>query len=118
MLGETATSPLSGQRSPLDPVATLAFPEPPYAQADLVAMCGVGCGIASIEGEMITYLDAVIMQEHEGQSGAEPDRYPPPQWGEGVGQAHDWVAGEDIKPPADHHGRGSYYPCPGDLRCS
>ena len=33
-------------------------------------------------------------------------------------QAHDWATGEDGKPPADHHGCGDYYPCPGDRRCS
>ena len=76
-------------------------------------MRGVGCGIANIEEEMMVYLDAVIMQGHEGQPPAEPDRYPPPQWGEGVEQAHDWVTGEDAKPPADHHGCGGYHPCPG-----
>jgi hypothetical protein len=118
ILGDTATSPLSGHRNPLDPVVTLAFPEPPYAQADLIAMCGVACGIANVEEEMMTYLDAVIMQGHEGQPQAEPGRYPPPQWGEGVQQAHDWVTGEDAKPPADHHGCGGYHPCPGDPRCA
>src|SRR6185437_5411221 len=96
---------------------TLASPEPPYAQADLVALCGVGYGVANIEEEMITYLDAVIMQGHEGEPPAEPDRYPPPQWAEGVKQAHDWATGEEMEPPADHHGCGSYHPCPGDVRC-
>ncbi|HEX9624042.1 MAG TPA: hypothetical protein VF979_06665, partial [Streptosporangiaceae bacterium] len=113
VLGDTATSPLSGRHNPLDPVVALASPEPPYAQVDLIAMRGVGCGIANIEEEMMTYLDAVIMQGHEGQPPAEPSRYPPPQWGEGVEQAHDWVTGEDSKPPADHHGCGGYHPCPG-----
>jgi len=118
ILGETPTTPLSGQRKPLDPIATLAHPEPPYAHVDLVAMRGVGCGVANIEEEMMTYLDAVVMQGHEGQPPAEPGRCPPPQWGEGVQQAHDWATGEDAKPPADHHGCGAYHPCPGDLRCS
>ena len=118
ILGDSALSPLSRQHMPLDPVATLAHPEPPYAQADLIAMRGVGCGVANIEEEMMAYLDAVVMQGHEGQPQAEPKRYPPPQWGEGVQQAHDWTTGEDSKPPADHHGCGGYHPCPGDLRCS
>ncbi len=118
ILGETHVAPLSGQHVLLDPDATLASPEPPYAQADLIAMRGVGCGAASIEEELMTYLDAVIMQGHEGQPQAEPERYPPPQWGEAVQQAHDWVTGEDSKPPADHHGCGGYHPCPGDIRCS
>jgi hypothetical protein len=57
------------------------------------------------------------MQGREGQPPAEPGQLPPPQWGEGVEQAHDWATGEDSKPPADHHGCGDYYPCPGDRRC-
>jgi len=117
ILGDTPVSPLSRQHVPLDPVGTLAHPEPPYAQADLVSMRGVGCGVANIEEEMIVYLDAVVTQGREGQPAAEPDRYPPPQWGEGVQQAHDWVTGEDNKPPADHHGCGAYHPCPGERRC-
>jgi hypothetical protein len=63
-------------------------------------------------------LSAVLMQGHEGQPGPEPECYPPPQWGEGVQQAHDWLIGEDTKPPVDHHGCGSYYACPGGRRCS
>jgi hypothetical protein len=117
VLGDTPVSPLSRQHLPLDPVATLACPEPAYTQADLIAMGGVGCGVANIEEEMMVYLDGVVMQGHEGQPGAEPERYPPPQWGEGVQQAHDWVTGEDGKPPADHHGCGDYHPCPGERRC-
>ena len=118
IMGETAVGPLSGQHKPLDPIATLARPEPPYAQADLIRMRGVGCGVANIEEEMMAYLDTVVMQGHEGQPPAEPGRYPPPQWGEGVQQAHDWATGEDSKPPADHHGCGGYHPCPGDIRCT
>lgn len=115
ILGETDISPLSRRRVRLDPVATLVHPEPPYAQADLIAMRGVGCGVADIEEEVAAYLDTVVMQGHEGQPAAEPDRYPPPQWGEGVQQAHDWATGEDGKPPADHHGCGDYHPCPGSM---
>jgi hypothetical protein len=118
ILSDSEVSPLSRQHMPLDPVVTLAGPEPPYAQADLICMRGVGCGVSNIEEEMMAYLDAVVMQGHEGQPSAEPARYPPPQWGEGVQQAHDWVTGEDSKPPADHHGCGGYHLCPGDLRCS
>lgn len=44
ILGDTPVSPLSGQHMPLDPVATLAHPEPPYAQADLISMRGAGWG--------------------------------------------------------------------------
>jgi hypothetical protein len=118
ILCESPISPLSRQSMPLDPVATLAHPEPPYAQADLISIRGVGCGVANIEEELMAYLDAVVMQGHEGQPPAEPGMYPPPQWGEGVQLAHDWVTGEDSKPPADHHGCGGYHPCPGDVRCS
>jgi hypothetical protein len=118
VLGETPASPLSRRHKPLDPVATLARPEPAYPQADLIAMCGAEVGVANIEDELIVYLDTIIMQGHEGQPPAEPDRYPPPQWGEGVQQAHDWATGEDSKPPADHHGCGDYHPCPGQRRCS
>jgi hypothetical protein len=66
----------------------------------------------------LALLSAVTMQGHEGQPAAEPECYLPPQWGEGVEQAHDWVTGEATKPPADHHGCGGYYPCPGERRCS
>jgi hypothetical protein len=65
----------------------------------------------------IWFLGAVTMQGHEHQPSAEPGRYPPPQWGEAVEQAHNWLTGEDTQPPADHHGCGGYYPCPGQLRC-
>jgi hypothetical protein len=64
------------------------------------------------------HLGGTVMQGHEHQPPAEPDRYPPPQWGEAVEQAHLWLTGEDSKPPADHHGCGDYYPCPGQRRCS
>lgn len=118
VLGDQDTAPLSGHRSPLHPVATLAMPHPRYKRATVIEACGVGCGVANIEEEMMVYLSAVTMQGHEGQPAAEPDRYPPPQWGEGVEQAHNWVTGEDLKPPADHHGCGDYHPCPGVRRCS
>jgi hypothetical protein len=117
VLGDQDTAPLSGQHRPLDPVTTLFAPDPRTVAA-LIQMRGVGCGIADIEEELMVYRSAVITQGHEGQPPAEPDRYPPPQWGEGVGQTHDWVTGEDLKPPADHHGCGDYHPCPGLLRCS
>jgi hypothetical protein len=116
VLSDSPISPLSRQHVTLDPIATLFNPEPAYAQEDLVAICGVGSGVANIEEEMMVYLDAVVMQGHEGQPPAEPGVYPPPQWGEGVQQAHDWVTGEDNKPPVDHHGCGGYRPCPGERR--
>jgi hypothetical protein len=117
VLGDQNTTPLSGELRPLDPTVTLATPDPPYPRATLIRMRGVGCGVANIEEEMMVYLSDVVMQGHEGQPEAEPDRYPPPQWGEAVEQAHNWVTGEDLKPPADHHGCGDYHPCPGIRRC-
>jgi hypothetical protein len=117
VLGDQDTAPLSGLRRPLDPVRTLAAPDPPYVPAELIGLRGVGHGIANIEDEMMGYLAGVTMQGHEGQPPAEPSRYPPPQWGEGVEQAHDWVTGENLTPPADHHGCGDYHPCPGLRRC-
>ena len=118
VLGEQDTAPLSGQHKPLNPVTTLVAPNPPYTQAELVELRGAGLGVADIEHEIMIYLAAVTMQGHEGQPVAEPDQYPPPQWGEGVEQTHNWVTGEDLKPSADHHGCGDYHPCPGVLRCS
>ena len=115
VLGDSQVSPLSRKSIPLDPVAALTYQE--LAQQDWVAMRGVGIGIANIEEEMTVYLEAVILQGREGQPPAEPKRYPPPQWGEGVQQAHDWAVGEDSRPPADHHGCGDYHPCPGQIRC-
>jgi hypothetical protein len=117
VLGDSQISPLSLKRVPLDPVTSLAHPDPHRAQQDWVAMRGVGLGIANIEEEMLLYLDAVATQGREGQALAEPSRYPPPHWGEGVQQAHDWATGEDARPPADHHGCGDYHPCPGQIRC-
>lgn len=117
VLGDQDTAPLSGLRRPLDPVRTLAAPDPPYVPAELTGLRGVGHGVTNIEDEMMGYLAGVTMQGHEGQPPAEPSRYPPPQWGEGVEQAHEWVTGEDLKPPADHHGCGDYHPCPGLRRC-
>ncbi len=118
VLGDQDIAPLSGERRPLNPAVTLAAPEPAYPQATLIRMRGAGCGVANIEEEMMVYLSDVVMQGHEGQPEAEPDRYPPPQWGEAVEQAHNWVTGEDPKPPAYHHGCGDYHPCPGIRRCS
>ena len=44
VLSDQDTAPLSGLRKPLDPVRTLATPEPPYAPAELVGLRGVGHG--------------------------------------------------------------------------
>jgi hypothetical protein len=117
ILGDTPVTPLSGRHAPLHPELTLASPEPDYPLEDLIALRGAGCGTAAIEEELMGYLSTTVMQGHEGQPPAEPGRYPPPQWGEGVQQAHDWATGEDPTPPADHHGCGDYHPCPGQRRC-
>ncbi len=117
-VGDTPMSALSRRHSPLDPVTNLAHPEPAYPLADLISISGAGCGVTNIDGENMVYLDIVIMQGHEGQPPAEPDRHPPPQWGEGVQQVHDWATGEDQKPPADHHGCGDYHPCPANADAS
>lgn len=117
VLGDTPVTPLSRRHVRLHPVGSLAHIDPRVLVA-LREMNGVGIGVPAIQLELMDYLDAVTTQGHEGQPPAEPARYPPPQWGEGVEQAHAWVTGEDAKPPADHHGCGDYYPCPGDRRCS
>jgi hypothetical protein len=117
ILGETDIAPLSGQHVLLDPAAILASLDP-RVYAGLLPMDGVGHGPPQIEEEMAVWLSEVIMQGHEGQPPTEPGELPPPQWGEGVEQAHDWATGEDAKPPADHHGCGNYYPCPDLLRCT
>jgi len=33
-----------------------------------------------------------------------------------IQQAHGWVTGENLKPPANHDGRGGYDPCPSHPR--
>jgi hypothetical protein len=63
-------------------------------------------------------LDVVVMQGRDRDYPAEPDTYPPPQYGEGIDAAFRWLTGEDTRPPVDHHGCGAYYPCPGDRRCA
>ncbi|HEY3954612.1 MAG TPA: hypothetical protein VGM53_14660 [Streptosporangiaceae bacterium] len=116
ILGDSDFAPLSGHSLLLDPVTTLARID----SRDLAAfqrMYGIQCGAPDIEDEISGYVSSVTMQGHEGQPTAEPDEKPPPQWGEGVEQAHDWATGEDAKPPADHHGCGDYHPCPDVLRC-
>jgi hypothetical protein len=117
ILGDTPTSPLQRQPNPLSPVNTPTQQDPRVTLA-LCEVFGMEAGPRDIEEEITVHLSGVIMQGHEGQPRAEPDRFPPPQWGEAVRQAHDWATGEDGKPPADHHGCGDYYPCPGDRRCS
>jgi hypothetical protein len=116
ILGDTPTSPLSRQHLPLDPVETLAHPEPDYAVADLIAMGGAGCGVANIEEEMMVYLDTIIMQGHEGQPSAEPGRYRRPSGGRRpasprLGNRRGQQASG--RPPRLRW----LHPCPGERRC-
>jgi hypothetical protein len=104
ILGDSDVPPLSFKRRSFAPPGIFQTPSCPPTAEDI--------------WHELWSLSPVIMQGHEHQPPAEPDRYPPPQWGEGAEQAHDWLTGEDSKPPADHHGCGDYYPCPGLLRCS
>lgn len=117
ILGDTPTAPLDRHPNPLSPDGTLPSQDPRVTR-EVCSVSGMEAGHDIIDEEITVHLSAVIMQGHEGQPPAEPGEYPPPQWGEGVQQAHDWATGEDAKPPADHHGCGDYYPCPGVRRCS
>jgi len=117
ILCDTSTAPLKRHHAPLSRTGILAEQDPRVTAA-LCDIFGVEAGPSIIQEEIATHLSGVIMQGHEGQPPAEPDRWPSPQWGEAVEQAHNWATGEDAKPPADHHGCGGYYPCPGDRRCS
>jgi hypothetical protein len=42
----------------------------------------------------------------------DPDTNPPPQFGEGVQAAIQWLRGKATTPPVDQHGCGAYAPCP------
>jgi hypothetical protein len=112
ILGDTTITPVTRQPKPIS-----SAPHPdPRVIAGQRRMYGVGAGRYDIEEEM-DYGTWGSWQGHEGEEPANPGKYPPPQWCEGVIQAHDWATGEDGEPPADHHGCGAYYPCPGDRRC-
>ena len=104
ILGDRCETPLTFKLRLVAPPGLFPEPECPPSSADI--------------DRELAFLSAVTMQGHEHQPAAEPDDYPPPQWGEGVEQAHNWLTGEDTKPPADHHGCGGYYPCPDMRRCS
>jgi len=111
ILGDALVTPVSRQHKPVAPHLDLCF------VAGWRANYGVGAGRYDIDEEIHDYAQSGSWQGHEGEEPADPDRYPPPQWCEAVVQAHDWATGEDSQPPADHHGCGAYYPCPGDRRC-
>ena len=110
ILGDQNTAPLSAPAPAADPVP-LAAPDPPYSQANC-RVPGV-VGVADIEHELGVTSHAVTMQGHEAPATRRAGPIPAAAVGRGVEQAHDWVTGEDRKPPADHHGCGDYYPCPG-----
>lgn len=117
VLGETPLTPLTRQCKPLSLGCISGSPDPRLTAA-LCSTFGAGTGPREIEEEISVHASGVFMQGREGQPPAEPDKWPPPQWGEAVDQAHNWATGEDAKPPADHHGCGDYHPCPGLRRCS
>jgi len=110
ILGDTAVTPITRQHQPV-----ISHPDPRVVPG-FRANWGVGAGRYDIEDE--AYLAQLGAQQGRENSGpVRPDIYPPPQWCEAVRQAHDWVTGEDSKPPADRHGCGDYVACPGDCTC-
>jgi hypothetical protein len=112
ILEDTPIRPVTRQRQP---VAHGPHPDPRVI-AGQRRMFGVGAGRYDIEEEAhLAQLRAQQGRENGGP--VRPDVYPPPQWCEGVEQAHDWATGEDAKPPADRHGCGDYVACPGDCTC-
>ena len=64
----------------------------------------------------LTYEDGaaedVILQGRPSGLPVDPATYPPPQYGEGVQAAIQWLRGETTTPPADQHGCGAYAACP------
>ncbi len=112
ILGDTQLTPVSRQPKPvashLDPRIVVGWRE----------NYGVAAGRYDIDEEIHSYAQSGSWQGRQGNEPAKPSRYPPPQWCEAVEQAHNWATGEDSEPPADHHGCGAYYPCPGDRRCA
>ena len=64
----------------------------------------------------LTYEDGaaegVILQGRPSGLPVDPAAYPPPQYGEGVQAAIQWLRGETTTPPADQHGCGAYAACP------
>jgi hypothetical protein len=52
--------------------------------------------------------DSVVLQGRPGGRRVDPDRYPPPQYGEGLQAAVRWLRGEVTEPPVDAAGDGPY----------
>jgi hypothetical protein len=63
----------------------------------------------------LTYEDGaaedVILQGRPSRVPVDPAAYPPPQYGEGVHAAVQWLRGETTTPPADQDGHGAYTAC-------
>jgi hypothetical protein len=57
--------------------------------------------------------DEVVLQGRPGGRRVDPDRYPPPQYGEGLQAAVRWLRGEVTTAPVDAAGHGPYRPQPG-----
>jgi hypothetical protein len=63
----------------------------------------------------LTYEDGavedIILQGRPSGLPVDPAAYPPPQYGEGVQAAIQWLRGETTTPPAGQDGRGAYTAC-------
>jgi hypothetical protein len=59
--------------------------------------------------------DDVVLQGRPGGLRVDPDRYPPPQYGEGLQAAVRWLRGEATAAPVDAVGRGPYQRQPGGV---
>ena len=55
----------------------------------------------------------MVLQGRPGGLRVDPDRYPPPQYGEGLQAAVRWLRGEVTAAPVDAAGRGPYQLQPG-----
>jgi hypothetical protein len=53
----------------------------------------------------------VLEQGRPGGQPVQPSRYPPPQYGEAIQAAYDWLCGARTIPPVDRHGHGAYFGC-------
>ena len=64
----------------------------------------------------LTYEDGaaqdVVLQGRPAGLPVDPGTYPPPQYGESIRAAIQWLRGQNTTPPVDHHGCGAYSACP------
>ena len=78
-------------------------------------LCGRIVGLPAVYD--LTYDDGaaedVIPQGRPGGLPVDSQRYPPPQYGEGLQETIRWLRGETTTMPADQHGCGAYAVCPG-----